>query len=172
MPIVPLNLTPSRRELRWFAGLWWPIGLMLLGKFQLHGGAISIWAGGGLLAVLGVIEPSIIRPLYLTLLLLSYPIGWCVSHVLLAVFYFVVVTPVGIVVRLFRDPMERRFEPQQRSYWTPREAFSERQGADLWSFVRYGRKWWLTPIVVVMFLFGLLVVLAGTGAAPFIYTLF
>lgn len=165
MPIVPLNLAPSRRDLRWFAGLWWPamcavIGRMLMWKFHLPAAAISIWVGGGLLAALGVIAPFIIRPLYAALLLLSFPIGWCVSHVALAVVYFLVVTPVGLLIRLFHDPMARRFERAERTYWTEREAF------------QCSRKWWLTPIVIVMFLFGLLVVLAGTGAAPFIYTLF
>jgi hypothetical protein len=43
---------------------------------------------------------------------------------------------------------------------------------ELWLFLRDNKKWWLLPILVVLLLFGLLVVLSGTGAAPFIYTLF
>jgi hypothetical protein len=39
-------------------------------------------------------------------------------------------------------------------------------------FLLHNKKWWLTPIVLVLLLVGLLVVLGGTGAAPFIYTLF
>jgi len=39
-------------------------------------------------------------------------------------------------------------------------------------FLRHNKKWWLLPIIVVLLLFGLLVLLGGTGAAPFIYTLF
>jgi hypothetical protein len=39
-------------------------------------------------------------------------------------------------------------------------------------FVAHNKKWWLTPIILVLLLVGLLVVLGGTGAAPFIYTLF
>jgi len=39
-------------------------------------------------------------------------------------------------------------------------------------FLRQNKKWWLFPIVVVLLLFGLLIVLGATGAAPFIYTLF
>ena len=39
-------------------------------------------------------------------------------------------------------------------------------------FLKHSKKWWLTPIIVVLLLVGLLVVLSGTGAAPFIYTLF
>ncbi len=39
-------------------------------------------------------------------------------------------------------------------------------------FLRHNKKWWLTPIIAVMLLVGLLVLIGGTGAAPFIYTLF
>lgn len=39
-------------------------------------------------------------------------------------------------------------------------------------FLLHNKKWWLAPIIVLLLLVGLLVVLAGTGAAPFIYTLF
>ena len=43
---------------------------------------------------------------------------------------------------------------------------------ELWSFLRHNKKWWMTPIILVLLLLGVLVVLAGTGMAPFIYTLF
>ena len=34
------------------------------------------------------------------------------------------------------------------------------------------KKWWLLPIVLIVLVFGLLMFLSGTAAAPFIYTLF
>lgn len=40
------------------------------------------------------------------------------------------------------------------------------------AFIVQNKKWWLIPIIVVLGLFGLLVMLSSTGAAPFIYTLF
>jgi hypothetical protein len=43
---------------------------------------------------------------------------------------------------------------------------------EFWDFLRQNRKWWLTPIVMILLLFGVLVFLSGTAAAPFIYTLF
>jgi len=39
-------------------------------------------------------------------------------------------------------------------------------------FLLHNKKWWLLPIVVILLGFGLLIVLGGTAAAPFIYTLF
>jgi len=44
---------------------------------------------------------------------------------------------------------------------------------EVWGFLRVRKKWWLTPIVFVLFLFGLAVALAQTAVTtPFIYTLF
>lgn len=44
---------------------------------------------------------------------------------------------------------------------------------DLWNFIRKRKKYWLTPIVAVLLIAGLLVLLAEfSTVAPFIYTLF
>ena len=43
---------------------------------------------------------------------------------------------------------------------------------ELWAFMAHHKKWWLTPILVILLLLGVLIVLGGSGAAPFIYTLF
>ncbi len=43
---------------------------------------------------------------------------------------------------------------------------------NLWSFLCENKKWWLLPILICFLLFGLLIFLAATGAAPFIYTIF
>lgn len=44
---------------------------------------------------------------------------------------------------------------------------------ELWSFLRARKKFWLTPIILMLLLLGGLVVLSsGSAVAPFIYTLF
>ena len=44
---------------------------------------------------------------------------------------------------------------------------------ELWRFMKARKKYWLIPIILVMFLLGGLLVLAqGSAIAPFIYTLF
>ena len=43
---------------------------------------------------------------------------------------------------------------------------------ELCGFLGQNKKWWLVPILVLLLIFGLLVILSGTGLAPFIYTLF
>jgi hypothetical protein len=44
--------------------------------------------------------------------------------------------------------------------------------AELFDLLKENKKWWLLPIVFMMLTLGLLVLLGGTAAAPFIYTLF
>ena len=44
--------------------------------------------------------------------------------------------------------------------------------AEFLYFLLHNKKWWLAPIIVVLLALGLIAVLGGTGAAPFIYTLF
>ena len=43
---------------------------------------------------------------------------------------------------------------------------------EFWDFLKYNKKWWLLPIIIVILCMGLLVLLSGSAAAPFIYTLF
>jgi drug/metabolite transporter superfamily protein YnfA len=43
---------------------------------------------------------------------------------------------------------------------------------ELWLFLRSNKEWWLTPMILILVLFGMLVILGGTATAPFIYTLF
>ena len=45
-------------------------------------------------------------------------------------------------------------------------------GSEFLTFLRENKKWWLAPIVIAVLLLGLLVILGGSAAAPFIYTLF
>jgi len=43
---------------------------------------------------------------------------------------------------------------------------------DFWFFLIREKRWWLTPILVLLLLLGLLMWLSSTAVAPFIYTLF
>jgi hypothetical protein len=63
-------------------------------------------------------------------------------------------------------------DPRQPDFL--KQAQEERSSflGDYFAFLKRTRKWWLLPVLVIVLLFGLLVVLSATGAAPFIYTLF
>jgi hypothetical protein len=71
------------------------------------------------------------------------------------------------------DP-KRRAERNQTPADFRRQADRKQRSlaAELIDFILHNKKWWLTPILVVLLLLGILVFLSGTGAAPFLYTLF
>jgi hypothetical protein len=83
--------------------------------------AASIWGVTAAVAVAGLIQPASIRPVYLFLSRLTYPIGWVLSHVILFAAYYLVITPVGLIMRIFHDPMRRKFERETKSYWMTRD---------------------------------------------------
>jgi len=64
-------------------------------------------------------------------------------------------------------PFER---PDDEFETAARNASPPSLPVEFWQFLCHNKKWWLLPIVVVLFLFGLLIFLSGTGAAPFVYT--
>lgn len=44
---------------------------------------------------------------------------------------------------------------------------------EFWGFLKVRKKYWLFPIILVLFIFGGLIILVqGTAVAPFIYTIF
>ena len=64
-----------------------------------------------------------------------------------------------------RGPAENEFERQAAA---PAIGFL----GEFWYFIRHNKKWWITPIMILLLILGVLVVLGGSGAAPLIYTLF
>jgi len=55
-----------------------------------------------------------------------------------------------------------------------RQAAQEQTGllAEFVDFLKHNKKWWLTPIILVLLLVGILVLIGSSAAAPFIYPLF
>ena len=68
------------------------------------------------------------------------------------------------------NPAER----DEQSARFAREAEGQSPGLlrEIYDLLRYNKKWWLIPLVVVLLAAGLFVVLSGTVFAPFIYTMF
>jgi hypothetical protein len=115
------NLNPGRKELRWFGMLWFPAFCVLAGLSFDRRGAPNVGAALWLLAVTtaiaAMVDVRIVGPIYRWMIRITYPIGWIVSHVIVAVSYFLIVTPVGYLMRLSHDPMRRRFDRSAKSYW-------------------------------------------------------
>ena len=77
--------------------------------------ALAIWAVALLVCAVGLVRPPAIRLVCIGLIYLAFPIGWVVSHLLLAVVLYLVFTPIGLLLRLLgRDPLERRASTGRR----------------------------------------------------------
>ena len=72
------------------------------------------------------------------------------------------------------EPRETNMSDQQSRDDFASKANESRQGlaGEFVDFLKDNKKWWLAPIIVSILGLGLLVLLGGTAAAPFIYTLF
>jgi hypothetical protein len=110
MALIEINKNPSRRECRQFAGLWVPGFLLLVG--------VLVWYRSG---SLGLLSASFGRVLYLGWMYAAYPVGLTVSFLVMAIVYFVILTPVGLGMRLLgRRPLALGFDRVTNTYWTPR----------------------------------------------------
>jgi len=120
--LIEINWKPSAKEVRQFAGLCLVI-FGLMGAWSWHrSGTIDtarwFWLAAGGIGLTGLTVPALVRPLYVGWMLAAFPIGWTVSHLLLGAIYFLLLTPLGIMVRLTgHDPMKRAFEPEADTYW-------------------------------------------------------
>jgi hypothetical protein len=128
MPLLPFNSNPTRRELRQFACIWLPLIFLaataVLWKVGAAPMAPSLVATAGLvLGVLGWTRPQWFRPIFVGWMAAAYPVGWVISHLVLAVLYFAVLTPIGLALRIAgRDPMNRRWKGGATTYWTEHKA--------------------------------------------------
>ena len=127
MALVEINWQPTRTDLRVF-GIGLAVFCAVIAVFCYRsdrdfGAVEGLLAAAAVLSVLlSLIVPGWLRPVYLVFIVLAFPIGWVMSHLLLAVVFYGVFTPIGLAMRIVgRDPLERRFDTKAETYWVPCE---------------------------------------------------
>jgi hypothetical protein len=125
MSVVQINKNPTRRELNQFGFIWLGFlalfGVIAYFKFGSPLAARWLWAMAVVVPILGWLVPAFMRLVFLGMSYLAWPIGFVVSHVVLAVVYYLVLTPIGLLTRFFGyDSMKKRFDPEAESYWVDR----------------------------------------------------
>ena len=94
---------------RWKTGAWaqWPL---------------TLGSCGVLVGLLCFVLPRVALPFYLFWYGIACSIGIVVSNVILAAVYYIAITPVGLLLRIFgKDPMQRRIDPFAQTYWQDAE---------------------------------------------------
>ena len=79
-------------------------------------------AGAGAWLAAALLFPRALAPLYRGWMKFGHVLGWINARIILGVVYFVVVTPIGLLLRLFgKDVLRMRMRPAG-SYWVKRDA--------------------------------------------------
>ena len=123
MSMIEINWNPTRKDLRIF-GIGALVASMIISAvLYFFKGIEPRWisiliAVGFLIFTSSIISIKVTRMIYLSLSLVTLPIGWVLSFIMLAVFYYLIVTPIGLVFRLTgRDPLNQKFDSKTKSYW-------------------------------------------------------
>ena len=134
--MMPVNWKPDRTQLASFGAVCALVGVALGAwvtfRHSILGIALSpgtaqttahaLWIVAAACLALRWLAPSALWPLYCGLMALSVPIGFVVSHLMMALLFYGILTPIGFVFRLIgRDPMTRKFDQRAMSYWVARE---------------------------------------------------
>jgi hypothetical protein len=118
------------RLLRQFAALWLAAfgGLAIWNALVVErpGLAITFAVVAVSVGITGLIRPFAVRMIFLAAMAATMPIGRVVSFVLLAVLYYLVFTPIGLVFRVKgRDALARRRDDRRLTHWVEREQASD-----------------------------------------------
>lgn len=81
-------------------------------------GSLVLWSTGALLAVAAFV-PKLGRIAYLAVYLPTSIIGYVVSNVMLGLMFFLVITPLGIVLKLMGKDLLQQRRPRRATQWTP-----------------------------------------------------
>jgi len=63
-------------------------------------------------------SPNLLKPIYIFWMRLAFVLGWINTRLILLVMFYLIFTPIGLVMRLFgMDLLHRRIETNKDSYW-------------------------------------------------------
>lgn len=131
------EIDTSRKALRSFG--------TLIGSIVLAIGFFVIWRNGwsqsatfrwlagigSALVLAGLVYPAILRQPYRVWMGLAVVMGFVMTRVILAIVFYLVMTPTGFMLRLFgKDPLQRSWEREAPSYWIDKE-YDDDTGARL-----------------------------------------
>lgn len=117
-----LQLNPTKRTLRQFAGGWLLVFAVAAIRQFVHGhktlGAALVVIT--LIGLAGLIKPSLVKYLFIGATIAAFPIGWLVSQLMLGIMFYIVLTPIALICRWRgRDPLQLR-QNEKSSFWKPR----------------------------------------------------
>jgi phosphotransferase system glucose/maltose/N-acetylglucosamine-specific IIC component len=115
----------TRNDLRKF-GITLAVVLSIIATVLLCHGKIWLckifYIGSVGVLITAIFVPYILKPVYIIMMKISMCIGKVVSFIILCILFYMVITPIGIIIRIFgKDLLDRRFDRNAKTYWISRE---------------------------------------------------
>lgn len=122
------NIKTGKKDIRSF-GVTIGIILLIVAGFLFYKEKESfqlfIYIAGSFIS-LGFLVPIILKPIYLVWMIFAVILGWFMTRVILSLLFYLVVTPIGLVLRLLgKDLLELKKQEVQGSYWNFRDSRKE-----------------------------------------------
>lgn len=141
MALIQIDWHPKPSTLRGFglagivafgflgaAALWRFYPLRWLPESASAATAAASFGLAGYCALSATTHPRALKPLYRVLTVLTFPIGFVAGHLLVAIVYYVILTPVALAFkRVGRDAMRRKLDPRATSYWIKRKPATDKR---------------------------------------------
>ena len=80
-----------------------------------------LWTIATILLLLGLILPKLLLPIHTFWMGLAMALAWINTRIILTCLFYAVFTPIGMIMRLFRDPLDRQLCDGRVSYWIRKE---------------------------------------------------
>lgn len=128
--MLEINKNPTKKDLNLFGLLflafWALVGGIAWWRFDAPVVARYMWAIAAIVTFVHYAVPPVRRYVFLGWSYATYPLGWVVMHVILGIVFYLVITPIGLIMRAAgKDPMNRKPDPQANTYWIEHEQITD-----------------------------------------------
>jgi len=114
-------------------GIVFALVFLVVGVWVVSGGQSKGWlffVSAALFLVIAIARPSILGPLNRTWAKFGLLLGQVFNPLLLGAVFFMVVTPIAVVLRLWgKDSLHLKFKPDLKSYWIGRSPAGPKFGS-------------------------------------------
>ena len=118
------NISTTKKDIKNFGyligGILIAISLFLIWK---EIASYKIILPIGIIFILfGQFLPTILKPIYLAWMTFAVILGWIMTRVILTVIFYLIVTPIGLIAKLFRHKfLDLTFRSEKDTHWNYRE---------------------------------------------------
>jgi len=121
------NIKTSNKDIRSFGitiGIILFIISAILFYYDKSSYEVIAYIGGGFIG-LGIIIPTLLKPIYILWMTFAVILGWVMTRVILSLVFYFIITPISFVTRLFGEDFLSLKRTDSNSYWNKRDSAIE-----------------------------------------------